>query len=84
MATIWKTLRQKHRKASGNAKHTTLRSVAAELEMGYGNLCDIENGHQLPTALTLAKLVKFYNLTGTDVQLYLGSVLKAWETKANG
>lgn len=48
----------------------TLRGVATALNMGYGNLCDIENEKQYPTVKTFAKLAEYYQLTTSDVRDY--------------
>ena len=77
--TIWKTLREKHKKLSSNPKCFTLRAVAKKINMGYGTLCDLENGKQWPTALTLAKLAHFYALSPTDVYMYLEAIRKEQE-----
>jgi len=58
---------KKHSRIKGEY---TLRGVAKALNMGYGNLCDIENEKQYPTVKTFAKLAKYYQLTTSDVRDY--------------
>lgn len=72
--TIWKTLREKEKRHARHPKDFTVRAVAKKLNMGYGNLSDLENGKQWPTAVTLAKLVKFYSLSPVDVYMYLEAI----------
>lgn len=77
--TIWKILRQKEKECARHPKDFTVRAVAEKLNMGYGNLSDLENGKQWPTAVTLAKLIKFYALPPIDVYMYLEAIRRERE-----